>query len=98
MPKWKGLISLMQSVKSDEMLVVVTARPGTVSYKAALNNLPEEMTENYRGNNYIILFPDQFGPAPDVMTFATAQHTEQMSAYHEFVLWWRHLKRRLFFF
>ena len=98
MPKWKGLIALMQSVKEDEMLVVVTARPGTVSYKAALNNLPEEMTENYRGNNYIILFPDQFGPAPDVMTFATAQHTEQMSAYHEFVLWWRHLKRRLFFF
>ena len=98
MPKWKGLIALMQSVKEDEMLVVVTARPGTVSYKAALNNLPEEMTENYKGNNYIILFPDQFGPAPDVMTFATAQHTEQMSAYRELVLWWRHLKRRLFFF
>lgn len=98
MPKWKGLISLMQSVKSDEMLVVVTARPGTVSYKAALNNLPEEMTENYKGNNYIILFPDQFGPAPDVMTFATAQHTEQLSAYHEFILWWRRLRRRLFFF
>ena len=98
MPKWKGLIPLMQSVKGDEMLVVVTARPGTVSYKAALNNLPEELTENYKGNNYIILFPDQFGPAPDVMTFATAQHTEQLSAYRELVLWWRHLKRRLFFF
>ena len=98
MPKWKGLISLMQSVKDDEMLVVVTARPGTVSYKAALNNLPEEMTENYKGNNYIIIFPDQFGPAPDVMTFATAQHTEQLSAYHEFLLWWRHLKKRYFFF
>ena len=94
MPKWKELIPLMKSVKKDEMLVVVTARPGTVSHKAALNNLPEEMTEHYKGNNYIILFPDQFGPAPDVMTFATTQHTEQLSAYHEFILWCRRQKRR----
>lgn len=98
MPKWRGLIQLMKSVKDDEMLVVVTARPGTVSYKAALNNLPEEMTENYKGNNYIILFPDQFGPAPGVMTFATTQHTEQLSAYRELVLWWRHIKKRFFLF
>jgi Kef-type K+ transport system membrane component KefB/nucleotide-binding universal stress UspA family protein len=95
MPKWKGLIDLMENTTANEMLVVVTARKGTVSYKAALANLPEEMTEHYKGTNYMILFPDQFGPAPDTMTFAEAQHTEQLSAYHEFILWWRKQSRRI---
>ena len=95
MPKWKGLIDLMEHTSENEMLVIVTARQGTVSYKAALANLPEEMTEHYKGTNYMILFPDQFGPAPDTMTFAAAQHTEQLSAYHEFLIWWRKQRRRL---
>ncbi len=95
MPKWKGLIELMENTLPDEMLVIVTARQGTVSYKAALANLPEEMTEHYKGTNYMILFPDQFGPAPDTMTFAEAQHTEQLSAYHEFIIWWRKQSRKL---
>ena len=95
MPKWKGLIELMENTLPDEMLVIVTARQGTVSYKAALANLPEEMTEHYKGTNYMILFPDQFGPAPDTMTFAEAQHTEQLSAYHEFIIWWRKQRRKL---
>lgn len=94
MPKWKGLIELMEKTLPDEMLVIVTARQGTVSYKAALANLPEEMTEHYKGTNYMILFPDQFGPAPDTMTFAEAQHTEQLSAYHEFIIWWRKQRRK----
>ena len=95
MPKWKGLIELMENTLPDEMLVIVTARQGTVSYKAALANLPEEMTEHYKGTNYMILFPDQFGPAPDTMTFAEAQHTEKLSAYHEFIIWWRKQCRKL---
>lgn len=95
MPKWKGLIELMENTLPDEMLVIVTARQGTVSYKAALANLPEEMTEHYKGTNYMILFPDQFGPVPDTMTFAEAQHTEQLSAYHEFIIWWRKQRRKL---
>ena len=81
MPKWKGLIELAQNTDREEMLVVVTARQGTVSYKAALDRLPEELTKHYMGTNIMIIFPDQYGPAPDTMTFAAAQHTEQLSAY-----------------
>lgn len=81
MPQWRGLIRLAQNTDKEEMLVVVTARQGTVSYKAALDRLPEEITKNYMGNNIMIIFPDQYGPAPDTMTFAAAQHTEQLSAY-----------------
>lgn len=91
MPKWHGVVELMHEVRDDEMLIVVTARQGTVSYKAALNNLPQELTEHYKGTNLMILFPDQYGPAPDTLTFATMQHKEQLSAYDEMILWWKRL-------
>ena len=94
MAKWHGVVDLMQQVASDEMLVVVTARQGTISYKAALEHLPEELTEFYKGKNLMIIFPDQYGPAPDTMTFASAQHKEQLSAYQEMVIWWHRLNRR----
>ena len=83
MPHWNGLIELAKSTNPDEMLVVVTARQGTVSYKSALDRLPEELTEYYHGTNLMIVFPDQHGPAPDTLTFATTSHREQRSAYQE---------------
>ena len=62
------------------MLVVVTARKGTISYKSAMDRLPDEISYFFRGQNLMIIFPDQYGKT-DIMTFTTAQHTEQLSAY-----------------
>lgn len=89
LPKWRGVIDLSESINKDEMFVVVTARRGTVSYKKAFERLPDELTEHYKGKNLMIIFPDQYGPAPETMTFATAQHTEQLSAYQVVVNWCR---------
>jgi hypothetical protein len=93
MANWSGLIHLAEATNADEMLVVVTARQGTVSYKSALDRLPEELTEHYHGTNLMIIFPDQYGPAPDTMTFATATHREQLSAYQELLTWWRRITK-----
>lgn len=94
MPKWRGLIDLAQRTPKDEMLVVVTARQGTVSYKVALDRLPDEITKYYVGTNIMIIFPDQYGPAPEAMTFATMQHTEQLSAYQMVMNWWERIRSR----
>lgn len=91
MPKWQGLVKLAQNTDKDDMLVVVTARRGTVSYKTALERLPEELTKYYLGTNIMIIYPDQYGPAPDAMTFATAQHTEQLSAYQWIINFFKRL-------
>ena len=73
------------------MFVVVTARKGTVSYKSAMDRLPDELSKYFKGRNTMIIFPDQYGKA-DIMTFTTAQHTEQMSAYEEL----REILRKIF--
>lgn len=88
MEHWNGLPALAETVANDHMLVIVTARKGTVSYKSAQDRLPEEITNHFRGKNYMIIFPDQHGDKMDEMTFAQSQHIEQTSAYetiHNFI-------------
>ena len=80
MTHWNELPGLIQGIADDDMLVVVTARKGTISYKTAMDWLPEELAPHLRNHNTMIIFPDQYGKA-DLMTFTTAQHTEQLSAY-----------------
>ncbi len=94
MPKWQGFVELAKNSGKEDMLVVVTARQGTVSYKAALDRLPEELTKYYGGTNLMIIFPDQYGPAPDTMTFTAAQHLEQLSAYQMVTNFFRRLTNR----
>ena len=44
MQHWKSITQLATQINNDHLLVVITARPGTVSYKPAFENLPEELT------------------------------------------------------
>ena len=80
MTHWNSLPTLANSISDEDLFVVITARAGTVSYKSAMDRLPDELKSFYKGKNVMIIFPDQYGKA-DAMTFTNAQHTEQMSAY-----------------
>lgn len=89
MDHWNELPRLAGTIAEDHLFVVVTARKGTVSYKTALERLPEELTRHFSGTNLIIIFPDQFGEEMDEMTFAEPQHQEERSAYEAVGEWIR---------
>lgn len=89
MEHWNEMPKLASSIAEDHLFVVVTARKGTVSYKSALERLPDELTRYFSGKNLIILFPDQYGKANDTMSFAESQHQEQQSAYELLIAWLR---------
>jgi len=89
MEHWNELPRLAASINEDNLFVVVTARKGTVSYKLALERLPDELTRFFSGKSLMIIFPDQYGEPQDMMTFATPQHQEQRSAYHVIMTWLR---------
>ena len=90
MPHWNELPQLAAKIKDDHMFVVVTARKGTISYKNALEHLPEEISRYFNGKSIMIIYPDQYGETQDQMTFAEPQHTEEHSAYD----WLRERLRR----
>ena len=81
MEHWSSMPQLAKAIAHDHLFVVITARKGTVSFKNALERLPEEITKYFSGKNLMIIFPDQFGNTLDEMTFAQPQHTEELSAY-----------------
>ena len=73
------------------MFVVVNARKGTISYKTAMEKLPDELTRYFSGKNLMIIFPDQYGDSKDSMTFTETQHREETSIYENLL---EYLKRR----
>ena len=88
MAHWNELPRLAENIREDHMFVVITARKGTISYKTALERLPNELMQHFTGKNLMILFPDQYGDEKEVsMTFTAAQHQEESSIYATISRW-----------
>ena len=88
MAHWNELPKLAEQVSEDHMFVVVTARKGTISYKNALDRLPNELMKHFSGKNIMIIFPDQYGiQKEESMTFTAAQHQEESSIYDAILQW-----------
>lgn len=82
MEHWNELPQLAADISVDHLFVVVTARKGTISYKNALERLPDELQRHFSGKNLMIIFPDQYGDTKDDrMSFTEAQHHEEKSIY-----------------
>ncbi|MBQ7420150.1 MAG: cation:proton antiporter [Prevotella sp.] len=88
MAHWNELPKLAENINEDHMFVVITARKGTISYKNALERLPNELMQHFSGKNLMIIFPDQYGDTKEEsMTFTEAQHQEESSIYDTILHW-----------
>ena len=88
MEHWNELPRLAADISEDHLFVVVTARKGTISYKNALERLPDELQRHFSGKNLMIVFPDQFGdPKEDRMSFTESQYHEEKSIYDSISRW-----------
>ena len=88
MGHWNELPRLASTIQEDHLFVVVTARKGTISYKNALERLPDELQQYFSGKNLMIIFPDQYGDQKeDRMSFTEAQHHEETSLYTMISQW-----------
>ncbi len=93
MAHWNELPTLAETIQTDHMFVVITARKGTISYKNALDRLPNELMQHFSGKNLMIIFPDQYGEAKEEsMTFTSAQHQEESSIYDTILRWISRIK------
>ena len=93
MDHWNELPKLANDVADDHLFVIVTARKGTVSYKNALEYLPDEVQRYFNGKNLVIIFPDQYGDQ-EVMTYSQSQHTEERSAWESLARWVERRRRK----
>lgn len=67
---WDDLLLLSKDISFDHLFVVVTARPGTISYQKSFQQLPKQILSYFANNSLMIIFPDQYGEASDSLTFS----------------------------
>ncbi len=64
-----GTILLSGKVNDDDLMVVISARPQSVSYTEEVTEMPGLLQRNFSRNNLIVIYPEQFGEV-GTMSFA----------------------------
>ncbi|MBX2945758.1 MAG: cation:proton antiporter [Cyclobacteriaceae bacterium] len=59
---WEDFLVLAREVKSDDLFVIVSARKATLSYVAAFDKLPYQLSKYFKENNILIVYPEQYVP------------------------------------
>ena len=79
---WGDLLILTGQVNYDHLLVVISARRGSISYDSSFEKLPAQFSKYFSNNSLIVLYPDQLGEPQDVVSFSNprneAQHYEKV--------------------
>ena len=71
MNHWGQLMNLTSTVGEDDMVAVVTARPGFISYRSSFDSLPLQLHRYFSHTSVMLLYPDQWGdPLDTVSIFA----------------------------
>lgn len=61
--EWDDFLVLSRDVGSNDLLVVVSARKGTLSYQPALEKVPNQLGKYFQENSFAIIFPEWKGYA-----------------------------------
>jgi hypothetical protein len=56
---WEDFLILSREIQTDDLLVMVSARKGAVSYINALDNIPMKLEKHFESNNKLIIYPQQ---------------------------------------
>ena len=79
---WGDLLILTGQVNYDHLLVVISARRGSISYDSSFEKLPAQLNKYFSNNSLIVLYPDQLGEPQDAVSFSNprneAQHYEKV--------------------
>ncbi|NDK54858.1 cation:proton antiporter [Pontibacter fetidus] len=56
---FKELEDMRTQLRTDDMIVVISARRGTISYNSNMDYVPRLLSRNYKDNSFIIVYPEQ---------------------------------------
>lgn len=91
--EWEDLLLLTGQVNYDHLLVIISARRGSISYDSSFEKLPNQLGRYFTNNSLIVLYPDQLGDPQDTLSFADprgyneSQHYEQVGKW--FYKWFK---------
>ncbi len=69
MEQWDDFLLMANNILDDDLLTVVSARPGSISHSPEVQEMPSFLRRYFAQANLLIIFPEQFGAEGDVMSF-----------------------------
>jgi Kef-type K+ transport system membrane component KefB len=57
---WEDFLVLSRHVSEDDIVVFVSSRPESVSYKKFFDQVPAKLEKHYQNNSRIMIYPSQF--------------------------------------
>ncbi len=59
---WEDFLILSKDIHQDDLLVLVSARKGSISYIHVLENIATKLEDHFLNNSRIVIYPQQFDP------------------------------------
>ena len=84
---WNDLLVLTGQVSYGHLLVIISARPGTLSYDSSFEKLPRQLSKYFSNNSLIVLYPNQSGEPLDT-SFFSKLYTDTETRHYEKVGKW----------
>ncbi|SHF25294.1 transporter, CPA2 family [Bacteroides luti] len=77
---WDDLLLLTGQVNFDHLLVIISARKGSISYDTSFERLPSQLSKYFSNNSLLVVYPDQYGEPQDNVTFSDPRgHNESLN-------------------
>ncbi len=59
MGDWEEVLMIAKEVKTDDMVVMLSARKATPSYNPLFEQIPDMLTRFFQDNSYLLIYPEQ---------------------------------------
>lgn len=80
MEQWDDFILLANRILDDDLLVVVNARPGSISHSTELDEMSGFLQRYFTQTNLLIVFPEQKGTPRDSISFIDPTGSETINS------------------
>ena len=84
---WGDLLILTGQVNFDHLLVIISARRGSISYDSSFEKLPAQISKYFANNSLIVLYPDQLGEPQDAVSFSNPRGNNESQHYEKVGKW-----------
>jgi hypothetical protein len=76
---WEDFLVLSREVKTADLLVIVSARHGSVSYNKYLDSIPRKLAQYFESTSFVIVFPEQNAISPTTGDRPLGRNTSYIS-------------------
>lgn len=84
---WDDLLLLTGQVNYDHLLVIISARRGSISYDSVFERLPMQISKYFNNNSIMLLYPEQKGDPNESLSFSDPRGWAETQYYDKVGNW-----------